>query len=138
VPPVVAERSGHSGSLAFGQFPGLWESIGKRDGLSGWAIESGRTPILWDVAEVRHVRDVLADAQVAFHRKHHGLGRRHHQHDRDRPDRLPHKDHVGPDGACDVTHTQPMIRRAHRSRDPRAGGAPLLTVRERRKSRPAR
>jgi hypothetical protein len=61
-PPVMAERPDRSGSLAFGAFPGFWDSDRRR---SPWASEPGHTPVLWDVAEVRHVRDVVAWGQAA-------------------------------------------------------------------------
>lgn len=64
-PPVVSERPDGSGSLAFGAFPGLSESLNRRRRFSGWAAEPGPTLVLWDVDGALRVRDLVANAQAA-------------------------------------------------------------------------
>jgi hypothetical protein len=62
-PPVSAERSDGSGSLAFGEFPGIGEMFNRGTGWRGWAGEPSATPVLWDIADVRRVRDLVANSQ---------------------------------------------------------------------------
>lgn len=59
-PPVVAARPDGSGSLAFGAFPGVLD----RSGLEEWGSESSGNPVLWHIAEVRRVRDLIAGVQM--------------------------------------------------------------------------
>ncbi|GIF41513.1 hypothetical protein BC793_111126 [Actinoplanes xinjiangensis] len=66
-PPVIAERPDGSGSLAFGGFPGIGDVFtgGAKRGWRGWSDEPSDTPILWEVPDVRRVRDCVAQAQRA-------------------------------------------------------------------------
>jgi hypothetical protein len=65
-PPVITEESDGSGSLAFGGFPGVGDAFttGLRSGWRVWSSEPSLTPILWDVPDIRRVRDLVARAQT--------------------------------------------------------------------------
>jgi hypothetical protein len=63
-PPVIAERADGSGSLAFGAFPGLGEAFGTRNGWRAWGAEPSGALVLWDIPDVRHVRDLVVGAQA--------------------------------------------------------------------------
>jgi hypothetical protein len=63
-PPVCAEGPDGSGSLAFGEFPGIGDMFNSRKGWRGWASEPSATPVLWDIPEVRRVRDLVANSQA--------------------------------------------------------------------------
>ncbi|BCY08413.1 hypothetical protein [Actinoplanes sp. L3-i22] len=64
-PPVITERPDGSGDLAFGAFPALTEPFvgARRMVWRTWAAEPSFTPILWDISDVRRVRDFVAHAQ---------------------------------------------------------------------------
>lgn len=66
-PPVITERPDGSGSLAFGAFPGVGDifNSGRRSGWSVWSAEPSGTLILWEVPDVRRVRDFIAYGQRA-------------------------------------------------------------------------
>jgi hypothetical protein len=63
-PPVIIEEPDGSGSLAFGGFPGLADVFVTRQGWRLWASEPSPTPVLWDVPDIRRVRDLVAHAQT--------------------------------------------------------------------------
>lgn len=64
-PPVITEKpDDNSGSLAFGEFPGISDTFRTRNGLRAWASEPSATPVLWDIPEVRRVRDLVAAGQA--------------------------------------------------------------------------
>jgi len=63
-PPVCAEGSDGSGSLAFGAFPGIGDMFNSRNGWRAWGSEPSATPVLWDIPEVRRVRDLIANSQA--------------------------------------------------------------------------
>lgn len=65
-PPVIAEESDGSGSLAFGEFPGMTDAFtgGRRQSWRAWSSEPSLTPVLWDVPDIRRVRDLVALAQT--------------------------------------------------------------------------
>ncbi|MEU8662868.1 hypothetical protein [Actinoplanes philippinensis] len=65
-PPVIAERPDGSGSLAFGAFPGPGDVFtgDRRNGWRAWSDEPATTPILWEIPDVRRVRDFIAHAQA--------------------------------------------------------------------------
>ncbi len=64
-PPVIFEESDGSGSLAFGAFPTFL------DAFVGWRVrrtfasqgEPSRDPILWDVPDIKRVRDFVVHAR---------------------------------------------------------------------------
>jgi hypothetical protein len=60
-PPVVKEFPDRSGNLAFGEFPTAGQ--GFRRGSNAWSSEPAGPPVLWNIPEVRFVRDVVANAQ---------------------------------------------------------------------------
>jgi hypothetical protein len=60
LPPVVIERRDDSGSLAFGQFPGIGAVFRSGSSWRAWGAEPGDTLVLWDIPDVRHVRDLLS------------------------------------------------------------------------------
>ncbi|NMO56855.1 hypothetical protein HH310_37495 [Actinoplanes sp. TBRC 11911] len=76
-PPVISVREDGTGSLAFGEFPtvsdafeeacrrrpGFFFFTRRIEGWRLWANEPGKTPVLWDIADVRRIRDVVAHAQ---------------------------------------------------------------------------
>jgi hypothetical protein len=65
-PPVITEEPDGSGSLAFGAFPGVADVFtgGRLRGWRVWSSEPSLTPVLWDVPDIRRVRDVVAHAQT--------------------------------------------------------------------------
>jgi hypothetical protein len=63
-PPVIAEGPDGSGSLAFGAFPSISDGFDRKAGWKAWGSEPSGTPVLWDVADVRRVRDFIANAQA--------------------------------------------------------------------------
>lgn len=63
-PPACAEGADGSGSLAFGEFPGIGEMFNSRSGWRAWASEPSATPVLWDIPQVRCVRDLVANSQA--------------------------------------------------------------------------
>jgi hypothetical protein len=63
-PPVCTEGADGSGSLAFGEFPGIGEIFNSRNGWRAWASEPSATPVLRDIPEVRRVRDLVANSQA--------------------------------------------------------------------------
>lgn len=63
-PPVIREQSDGSGSLAFGSFPGVTDTFRQRNGFAAWHGESSDAPVLWDVKQVRYVRDLVASRQA--------------------------------------------------------------------------
>jgi hypothetical protein len=73
-PPVIIEEPDGSGSLAFGGFPSVADALtgGRRLGWRAWSSEPSLTPVLWDVAHIRQVRDLVAHAQTQPGRPHHG------------------------------------------------------------------
>ena len=73
-PPVITEEPDGSGSLAFGAFPGVAEAFtgGRRQGWRIWSSEPSLTPILWDVPDIRRVRDLVAHAQTQPGNPYHG------------------------------------------------------------------
>ncbi|WP_433797329.1 hypothetical protein [Actinoplanes sp. CA-252034] len=66
-PPVIDEQQDGSGNLAFGGFPTVGDVFngGRRNGFRPWSAEPSDTPVLWDVADVRRVRDFVAHVQAA-------------------------------------------------------------------------
>jgi hypothetical protein len=62
-PPVITERQDGSGNLAFGAFPGVRNGFGRRNGWRAWGAEPTSSPVLWDILEVRSVRDLVANSQ---------------------------------------------------------------------------
>ncbi|GAA4608085.1 hypothetical protein BJY16_006661 [Actinoplanes octamycinicus] len=67
-PPVVTERPDGSGDLAFGALPGptdVFTTTHRRNGWRAWSTEPSTTPVLWDIPDVRLVRDFAAHAQSA-------------------------------------------------------------------------
>jgi hypothetical protein len=62
-PPILKERPDRSGSLAFGAFPRIGDTYGRSSRGHAWAAEPSSTPVLWNIPEVRFVRDVVANAQ---------------------------------------------------------------------------
>jgi hypothetical protein len=64
-PPVITEEPDGSGSLAFGEFPGIGDAFTtwRRSGWRVWSSEPSPTPVLWDVPDIRRVRDQVAHAQ---------------------------------------------------------------------------
>jgi hypothetical protein len=69
-PPVITERLDGSGNLAFGAFLNAWDEFARINGWRGrgdrwraWAIEPWDPPALWDIPDVRRVRDLIANAQ---------------------------------------------------------------------------
>ena len=74
-PPVITERLDGSGSVAFGAFPGVADVFtgGRRQGWrAAWSSEPSLTPVLWDVPDVRRVRDLAAHAQAQSDGPHDG------------------------------------------------------------------
>jgi hypothetical protein len=70
--PVMTERADGSGSLAFGRFPGVrdslvWSRIG--GGRWGWISTESTLPVFWEVADVRRVHDHVVRAQEAAARR---------------------------------------------------------------------
>jgi hypothetical protein len=65
-PPVITEEPDGSGSLAFGGFPGVMDALtsGRWSGWRVWSSEPSSTPVLWDVPDIRRVRDWVAHAQT--------------------------------------------------------------------------
>jgi hypothetical protein len=63
-PPVIAEREDRSGSLAFGAFPGVWDAFNSKNLHLIWASQPTSKPVLWDIPDVRRVRDLLAGIQA--------------------------------------------------------------------------
>jgi hypothetical protein len=65
-PPVIIEEPDGSGSLAFGRFPGVADPFtgGRRQGWRAWSSEPSLTPVLWDIPDIRRVRDFVAQAQT--------------------------------------------------------------------------
>jgi hypothetical protein len=63
-PPVITERTDGSGNLAFGEFPAVGAFFGGRSRLWSWAVEPSRTPILWDIPDVRRVQEFVASHQT--------------------------------------------------------------------------
>ncbi|WP_426512980.1 hypothetical protein ACPPVO_21425 [Dactylosporangium sp. McL0621] len=65
-PPVITQEPDGSGSLAFGGFPGVADVFtgGRRQGWRAWSSEPSLTPVLWDVPDIRRVRDFVAHAQT--------------------------------------------------------------------------
>jgi hypothetical protein len=74
-PPVITERRDGTGSLAFGAIPGFadlfegpyrrrWYSRHQWNTWRVFADDASPTPILWDVADVRRIRDFVAHAQT--------------------------------------------------------------------------
>jgi len=61
--PVIVEASDQSGNLAFGAFPGVWDGLNRANGWRVWAIEPSTAPVMWNIPEVRRVRDLVAYAQ---------------------------------------------------------------------------
>jgi hypothetical protein len=70
-PPVIAEEPDGAGSLAFGRFPGIADVFVTRQGWRLWASEPSPTPVLWDVPDIRRVRDFVAYAQTQPGRPYH-------------------------------------------------------------------
>lgn len=63
-PPIIDERPDGSGSLAFGAFPGISDSLGNAaKGRGTWGAEPPGGPILRDIPEVRRVRELVATSQ---------------------------------------------------------------------------
>ncbi len=60
-PPIVKELPDRSGNMAFGEFPKVWD--GSRRRSHAWASEPPGPPVLWNIPEVRIVRDIVANAQ---------------------------------------------------------------------------
>jgi len=73
-PPVITEEPDGSGSLAFGGFPGVADAFtgGRRQGWRAWSSEPSQTPILWDVTDIRRVRDLVTHAQTQPGNPYHG------------------------------------------------------------------
>jgi hypothetical protein len=64
-PPVISERADGSGSLAFGAFPGPLEVFYPSNrGTLRTGLQTS-PPVLWDLADVRRVRDLVARVQAA-------------------------------------------------------------------------
>jgi len=63
-PPVINELPDRSGSLAFGAFPGVWDTMSNgTKGWGPWAVEPPGGPVMRDIPEVRRVRDLVATSQ---------------------------------------------------------------------------
>jgi hypothetical protein len=69
-PPVTTERADGSGSLAFGRFPGIRESLTFHSNRWWrWPIEEVAVPVLWDVRNVRRIHRRVVRAQGAAIRR---------------------------------------------------------------------
>jgi hypothetical protein len=62
-PPVIAEGPDGAGSLAFGAFPGVRDIFDGTSGWRPWSSGETDTPVLWDIYDVRRVRDLIVNAQ---------------------------------------------------------------------------
>jgi hypothetical protein len=63
-PPLVTEKADGSGTLSFGGAPAITSVFRQRNGFSAWAAEPPGPPVLWDIPNVRHVRDLVAARQT--------------------------------------------------------------------------
>jgi hypothetical protein len=63
-PPVLRESAtGDTGSIAFGEFPGVMDALREVGMQRSWGRREPRPLVLHGIARPRHVRDVIAQAQ---------------------------------------------------------------------------
>ncbi|GLW32664.1 hypothetical protein Areg01_56020 [Actinoplanes regularis] len=65
-PPVIFVESDGSGSLTFGAFPTILDALANLYGPRTWSARSQppRPPVLWDVPDIKRVRDFIAHART--------------------------------------------------------------------------
>jgi hypothetical protein len=64
-PPVIKERPDGTGDLAFGAFDNRFTVLFNRWRFMAYWFEPLSPPVLRDIADVRHVGDLVGDAQRA-------------------------------------------------------------------------